>query len=266
MPSDTALNHALEALFEHIASSGKPILINYQTANEWHSGAIALFLKHTLISSASSAQSIQCSGCENHCFMDVITRKYESITRAFILCEDTEMQSHIGRIEAPIEHLKQWQSSTKHLASVIARLLNLDSHSEQNTQGKIRLDMMKSSKGRRWVSLQFEPLALEINQHLIPLNELLYFEGEQLLIDRHRVDDLLERAHLSNDKNYEPSTNKQEARKLKTKAMYQDWKDEYIKRKRAKPNASDSSISKQIAKMDIAQGKDSETIRKNMKN
>jgi len=266
MPSDNTLNHALVALFEHIASSSKPIIIDYETAHQWQSGALESFLRLGLISAASAAQSIECKGCENHCFMDVITRKYDSITRAFVVCEDSEMQSQIGRLEVPIEHLKQWQSSTKHLAKVVSHLLGFDDSHQKTIKDKIQLGMMKSTKGRRWVSLQFEPLSLETNQYLIPINELLYFEGEQLLIDRLRVDELLERTPQTNNKGYTPSTDKQEARKLNTKAMYQDWNDEYLKLKKNKPNMSDVWYSKQIAKMDISQDKSAGTIVKNMKN
>ena len=266
MPSDNTLNHALVALFEHIASSSKPIIIDYETAHKWHSEALKSFIRLGLISTASAAQSIECKGCENHCFIDVITRKYDSVTRTFVVCEDSEIQSQIGRLEVPIEHLKQWQSSTKHLAKVVSHLLGFDDNHHKTIKDKIQLGMMKSTKGRRWVSLQFEPLSLEINQYLIPIKELLYFEGEQFLIDRLRVDELLERTPQTNTKEYTPSTDKREARKLKTKAMYQDWNDAYLKLKRDKPNASDSWCAKQIAKMDIAQGKSAGTIVKNMKN
>ena len=265
MPSKDTLNHALEALLEHIVSSDKPITIDYETSCEWHSGALTSFLKHGLLSKASSAQSIECKGCENHCFMDVITQQYDSKTRAFIICEDTEMQNQMGRVELPIEHLKQWKSSSKHLAKVISKLLMLDDSSEQTIESKIRLGMMKGPKGRRWVSLQFNPLSLEINQYHIPINELLYFEDEQLIIDRFRVDELLERTPQSNNKSYQPSTDKRELAKLKTQEMYQDWKDAYIKLKKQKPNMGDVWYSKQIAKMDIAQGKAAGTIVKKMK-
>lgn len=265
MASDNTLNHALIDVLEHIASSDKPVVIDYDTAQKWQSGALESFLRLGIISPASKAHSIECKGCENHCFMDVVTQKYDSVTRAFVVCEDAEMQSQIGRIPIPLEHLKQWQSSTKHLANVISHFLDLDDSSEQTIQNKIRLGMMTSSKGRRWVSLQFEPLSLEINQYSIPINELLYFEDEQLLIDRLRVDDLLERAPQSNIKGYTPSTDKRDLKKLQTQAMYKDWNDEYLRLKKEKSGRTDTWCSIQIAKMDIAQGKDSETIRKNMK-
>jgi hypothetical protein len=67
------------------------------------------------------------------------------------------------------------------------------------------------------------------------------------------------------DERYTPTIVKREARKLDTQAMYDLWKKEYRILKRDKPDNSDVWYSRQIAKMGIAHGKDSETIRKNMK-
>jgi len=89
------------------------------------------------------------------------------------------------------------------------------------------------------------------------------FENEQLFIDSDCIDDLLNRPPLQQDKTYTPSTNKRDARKLETLAMYQDWKDAYLKLSKQHPDKSKTWCSIQIAKMDIARGKDSETIRKN---
>ena len=47
--------------------------------------------------------------------------------------------------------------------------------------------------------------------------------------------------------------------------MYQDWNDEYLKLKDNQPNKSDTWCSLRIEKLEIAKGRDAETIRKNMK-
>ncbi len=266
MPSETTLNRTLAALIEHIASSDKPIIIDYRTSLKWQSGALELFLKLGLIKKASMAKSIECKGCDNHCFMDVITHTNKSNARAFIVCEDPEMQSQMGRMEISIEHLKQWESSIKQMAYVVSNLLDLDSSHTKFAKDKIQLGMLKSSMGRRWVSILQKPLSIEINQHTIPLNEILFFEGKELLIDELQINELLERPPTSTSNQYTQSTDKREEGKIKTQAMYQDWNDEYIIQKNNKPNASDTWISKKIAKMDISQGKSSEYIRKNMKN
>lgn len=46
--------------------------------------------------------------------------------------------------------------------------------------------------------------------------------------------------------------------------MYQGWQDAYVQLKKQNPTKSNKWCSLQIAKMDIANAKDAETIRKNM--
>ena len=67
------------------------------------------------------------------------------------------------------------------------------------------------------------------------------------------------------DNRYTPSKAKREARKLETQAMHASWRKEYRELKRSKPGKPDTWYSQQIAKMDIAQDRDPETIRKHMK-
>ncbi|MEN8136176.1 MAG: hypothetical protein ABFS18_11670 [Thermodesulfobacteriota bacterium] len=58
---------------------------------------------------------------------------------------------------------------------------------------------------------------------------------------------------------------KREAGKLATQAMYEKWQKAYRDLLKKHPDMPDVWFSRKIAKMDIAQGRDSETIRKNMK-
>ena len=58
---------------------------------------------------------------------------------------------------------------------------------------------------------------------------------------------------------------KREARKLVTSAMHGSWQKEFRKLKKKRSNMSDTWYSQQIAKMEIANGRSAETIRKNMK-
>jgi len=260
-------NDVLLDILVRLRAENKPILISWDVVQHWSDNILDCFLQLGLLSRASSAQSIGCIACENHCFMDVITLPHDdpALSRAFIICDDANMQSQIGRVQIPLVRLQQWQSSVKQLASVIADLLGFKDKIEFSAnQSIIKLGMLKSSKGRRWVSLNSAGLSLVINQHSVPVEDVLYFESEQLFIDHDCIDDLLNRAPLQQGKTYIPSTNDREAKKLETLAMYQDWKDAYMKLSKQHPDKSKTWCSIQIAKMDIAKGKDSETIRKNM--
>ncbi len=61
------------------------------------------------------------------------------------------------------------------------------------------------------------------------------------------------------------NTARLEVRRLNTQSMYNSWQKEYRKLMKARPNKSKSWCSVQIAKMDISNGRDSETIRRNLK-
>lgn len=100
--------------------------------------------------------------------------------------------------------------------------------------------------------------------YLFVTNALNIRFNEKISVDANLIKQLIEMSSTS-DPRYTPSKVKQAARKLDTQAMYEKWKQAYRKYKRKKPGKSDTWYSQQIAKMDIAQGRDAETIRKQMK-
>jgi hypothetical protein len=160
----------------------------------------------------------------------------------------------MGRINIPLEHLQQWKASKRQLAKVIADLLGLElTPDKAKHKTNIQLGMLPSKNGRHWASLNLDPLAFELNQHIAPLNEIIYFDGEELVVDRPRINRML----LA-----EP---KLKGNKRETEAMHQDWHDAYIRLQRQNPKKSARWISKQIEKMPIAQGRDSATIYRKMK-
>jgi hypothetical protein len=64
---------------------------------------------------------------------------------------------------------------------------------------------------------------------------------------------------------YTPNNARRESRKLTTQARYAKWQKQYRKLKKSRPEMSDTWHSRQIARMDIAEGSSAETIRKHMK-
>ena len=72
-------------------------------------------------------------------------------------------------------------------------------------------------------------------------------------------------AATTSDNRYTPSNAKREARKLDTQAMYASWQKEYRALKKKRRGMSYVWYSLQIAKMDIAKGRDADTIKKKMK-
>lgn len=257
-------HQALTALIDRLNYAGKPVCFCFDELQAWQQGLLVGFIKAGLLAKDVTAQSLTCSGCEQHCFMPVVHA--EDQQRAFIVCDDPDQQDHMGRIAVSLDRLQQWQTSAKQMAALIARLLGgATKPSYQQQSASYALGMLKSDSGRRVVSLTVQPLALVINQQPVALDELLYFDGDALVIDQPRIDALLNSPPNATGKAYTPDTSKQEARKLATQAIYQDWNDEYLKLKQQHPAKSDSWCSQQIAKLPVAKGKNPETIRKNMK-
>lgn len=260
-------NDAFLEYLAHLRAENKAITVSWDTVQQWPDGVLDTFLQLGLLIPAPAAQSIECNGCEKHCFMDVITlpNNDPALTRTFVVCDDAEMQSQMGRITVPSVRLRQWQGSVKQLAKVIADLLGLkDKITFSANQAVINLGMLKGQNGRRHVSLNCTDLSLEINQHAVPVDEVLFFDDKKLVIDRYKIDELLNSEASSKSKKYTPSISKREARKLATQVMYQDWKDAYLSLIDEHPNKTDRWYATKIAKMEIAKNKDAETIRKNM--
>lgn len=255
---------ALMALIAHVDASDKPVLIGWDEVLQWPEGLLRQFLKLGLVAKDVSAKSLTCAGCEHHCTMDVLLT--EDAKRAFIVCDHPDMQDQMGRIQVSLERLQQWQVSTQQFAGFIAPQLGLDAKPIYNKDtASYKLGMLKGKEGRRWISLFTQPLRLEIAGHFVLLGDMLFFDGGELVIDVDRVKSLLSSSPANVGKAYAPNINKQEARKLATQAMHQNWRDEYQAQLLKHPDKPDTWHSIQIAKLPMAQGRTPETIRKHMK-
>jgi hypothetical protein len=107
-------------------------------------------------------------------------------------------------------------------------------------------------------------LVLVAGSNTVLLAELIEYHDNQYSLDRAMIRRLVD-ASTTADNRYTPSNAKREARKLDTQAMYEGWRKAYRNLRKKRRNMSDVWYSQQIAKMDIAHGRKSETIRKKMK-
>lgn len=248
----------LSLIAELNATEQASFLQGWDVVQTWPTEVMDSLLKVDLLELAANAKSLECQGCERRCFSDVIISNNEP---AFIVCEDPEMQNKMGRIIIPGERLKQWKTNMKQFARVIAGLLDFDKNSIQEThENNFRLGMSRGKHGRRWISLVAKPLSLEINNSLVPIEDILFFEEGRLTLDKLRIDELVNSGARKQGKAYTPSTDKCEERKMKTIAKHQDWQDAYLVLKAEKPNRTKTYYAKEIAKTDIAQGKNFATI------
>jgi len=187
MTLDDVLRELIEAVTE---ASGAPCIVGWTTINRWPEGAIEALKKTGLLHTTNQAETMECWKCEHHCCLDVVplTRK-DKPTRYFMVCDDSEMQGRVGRIEVPVEQLQQWRITTLQLAKLVANLLGIKNKVErQRNKNHIRIGMVDNGHGRKPLLLNQSPLALEINGNTIPLETALFFKDEQLVVDRAAVE------------------------------------------------------------------------------
>lgn len=257
MTLDDALRELLEGVAE---AAGAPYIVGWQTTQKWPKGAVDTLKSSGLLCPTKQAEIIECSRCgENHCYLDVqpLTHK-EKPTRYFTICEDSEMQGRVGRGEVPIEQLQQWRITALQLAKLVAKLLGIKNKVErQRNKNCIRIGMVESDHGRKWLSLNLSPLELEINDHITPLINVLYFDDSALQVDRAHIQYCADNTPKNHKKGYPPSTTKQEARRLNTQARDEDIQQAYMdirKKHRRSSFHTDQWVAKQISKLTIAQG------------
>ncbi len=266
------LNDVLLSLLEAISNTGETHIVRWDDVQRWPEGTLGYLLKTGLLTQTAPAQSIECKHCEYNCLLDIhhIPAENGLPERTFVVCEEPDMQSQMGRIQIPLEQLQQWKLTYIQLAKVVADLLSIEGKVEdRHGQSNIRIGMIKHKNGRRWLSLNKSPLTLEINDHHLPLEEVLFFEENMLTIDKARIEQLIDKAPANKGKKYTPSTEKREARKRQTEAMHRDWQDAYLELRQKHPSTtthSDTWVAGKIAEMEISQGRSAARIRRIMKN
>jgi len=233
-----------------------------------HPTEMVQFLKHhQLLKRGREAKSVECHECEEHCIRPVESLRNAAGERVyFLLCQ---LRSDTNRVRIERTRLIQWRTAIESIRSWVAEDLGLRLSDAQPAQpNHYPIGLFHGERRSQMVVLEHgNPLQLIIGDQAIPLLELILFEQEAPTLDRqlvaHRVD-----LATTADVRYTPTTTRREAGKLKTEAMYEDWRRAYRKLRREHPNTTrypDTWIAKQIARMDIAQGREPETIRKQMK-
>ena len=259
------IDQVLVLLLSSLSLQNNKVMLSWLAVNLWQKDTLNLLLDNKLLVPALKANNIQCQGCEKHCCVNVTAHKYPNRTLHYALCEDAYMHEEMGRMHIPPEQLKQWKISIKQVAQVVADLLGFSTDiSYQANQQTIKLGYLESKAGRKSVILNVEPLTLIINQSELPINEILFFDGNKLRLDNAKIDNAVKLKQPPHTKIYRPNSDKKAVAQANKEAMYLDWHDQAIKFKKKHPHQSKTWISQQIAKMAIGKGKSAETIRKNM--
>jgi hypothetical protein len=246
------------------ANQGAAVLVNDDELRQWPSEAVKAMQSQRLVAKARPAASASCPGCEDQCVMPVHTVPAAAGSAvSFIVCDKRD---DTNRVPVSAGQLIQWQCNAALVCGFIAASLGLRRSDRQTVNADLwEIGVATGSKRSQMLCLQANGgLTLVVGGNRVPLAELITFGDGQYSLDGAMIRRMVDAATTA-DIRFTPSQVKREARKLETQEMYASWQKKYRKLKRIKPDKTDAWYAEQIAKMDIAKKRDSETIRKNMK-
>lgn len=240
--------------------------ITFAEVQRWPTDALLLLITENWLTPHSTATVIHCSGCPENCFKPVHTLldQHGKTNRHFIACDQND---YMGKIPVQPMQLQQWRISGGQLATWLANKLEVRLPGVKPKEGtELLVGLWVDKKNNCPITLDFaHELSLKLNPISVPLLAVVYEEDGQLLVDHTAILALAKQSNVAAKSRYQSSTLMRELGKQNTANLHADWQKTYRQLKHQYPTKSDTWISLQIAKMDIAQGRNSETIRKNMK-
>jgi hypothetical protein len=260
----TPLEALLELLERVGASRGAAALVSDEELNRWPVEAVRSLKAQKLLVKASPATTVVCPGCEQECTMPVYTPPAGTGPAvSFTVCDKRD---DINRVEIPTERLRQRHCGAEAVGAFVAQSLGLRADRQRKTDaGLWELGLVRGKRRSQMVCLRADQaLELVAGQNAVPLAELVSFGVGRYSVDGDAVRQLVDAA-TAGDSRYTPSIARREAGKLKTQALHASWRKAYRALKKRRPELSDTACAKALAKMDIALGRNEETIRKNMK-
>lgn len=260
----TAIDALLDLLGRVGACRDAAVLVNDEELLQWPRSAVKAMKSQRLIVKARPASSAICPGCESNCVMPVQTLPATTgKPSSFIACDK---RSDINRVPVPAEGLIQWQCNANLVSGFVASSLDLRSHDRITCNAdRWEIGVVCGDKRSHMLCLEASgTLSLVVGNSKVPLAEFIEFHNGAYTLDAVPIRRLADFAATADDR-YTPNNARREARKLDTQAMYESWRKEYRAFRKRHPDMSDTWYAQQIAKMDIAKGREAETIRKRIK-
>lgn len=251
----------IELLARVGARNGAAVLVSAEELSQWPAAAVAAMKSQKLLTRARPAVSVVCPGCERECVMTVHTVPARPRDQAsFIVCDKRD---DINRVSVSADRLMQWRCDADAVCGFIAASLGLRRSDQHPADaGLLNIGMASGEKRSQMLSLRADgELALVAANNAVPLAELVGYRDGEYSVDGDMICQLVDSAIPR----YTPSNARREARKLATQAMYEGWRKAYRDLKKQHRNMTGVWYSLRIEKMDIANGRSAETIRKHMK-
>ena len=260
----TPLDAFVELLARLGASNGSAILVSEEELSHWPAVAVKAMKSQKLLVKARPAASVVCPGCEQECVMPVHTPPAGPRGPAsFIVCDK---RNDINRVPVASERLTQWRCDADAVCGFVAQSLVLRRSQKLSTGSELcQIGMASGSKRHQMLCLKADDeLALVAGNNGVPLSEFVGYRNGKYLLDPASIRHLVDSASTA-DSRYTPTTARREARKLKTQATYEGWRKAYRALRKSRANMSDVWYSQQIARRDVGEGRNADTIRKHMK-
>ena len=237
MTLDDVFGDLIEALS---LSRDSAYLVNWSETHRWPKDTLGYFTATGLLHHAKRADVITCHHCDNQCTVNVhIWEEDDDNTYAHAVCIDTDMQEEMGILHFPIDQLRQWKITTLQLAKVIHRLLGIKTKLEHNSsQDFIKIGFIQGGEGRRALTLHTNPLRLEVNNHILQITDVCYFDHKDLVIDFAYIEACVNKPAKDKNPRYQKSNKRQQARKLETEARNKDIQEAYKKLRKKHPKSS----------------------------
>ena len=254
----------LELLARVGANGGAAVLVSDAELSGWPAEAVRKLKAQKLLVKASPAASVVCPGCEQECVMPVYTLPAETCAAAsFVVCDKRD---DINRVAVAAGRLRQWRCDAAAVCGFIAQSLGLRPNNQRaNDAGLWEIGIAAGDKRHQMLCLKADgELVLIVGSTTLALAELVRYRESAFSIDNATIRQLVDSATTA-DSRYTPSNARRVARKLDTKDLYECWQKEYRSLKKRRQEMSDVWCSQQIARMEVAKGRNAETIRKHMK-
>jgi len=163
-------------------------VVGWEQARQWPKGAMEIFQKAGWLKATAPADTIECPGCEESCFMPVQFSPAPAgqAAAAFVACD---VRSEMGKVAVPLARLQQWQLSQAQIARWISNALNLRSKPEKDaTSATFKLGTIRGKERLAELRLDLnEPISLKASGHMLPLSEITFIAAGQPDIDRPAV-------------------------------------------------------------------------------
>lgn len=160
-------------------------VVGWEQVRRWPKGAIDIFQKAGWLKTTARAETVECPGCEENCFMPVQFSPAPpgQTAAAFVACET---RSEMGKVDVPLARLQQWQLTQAQMARWISGALNLKGKPEKDAaSATFKLGTVQGKERLAELHLDLnEPVSLKASGHVLPLSEIIFIAAGQPGIDQ----------------------------------------------------------------------------------